>query len=138
MRTRAAGVGRFCARGGLLSVLICAGCAPRPAATAGDTPSPRLRLALTTTPDRPTSLDPTQLTVRVTDAAGGPVRGATVTAGLDMPTMPMGDNVIALRETRPGVYTGSGRFTMAGAWRVTAAAASGQQRATKSFSTDVR
>lgn len=129
-------------RGGLLlvlcGVLLQAGCAPRPAATAHDTPNPRLRLALTTTPDKPTSLDPTWFTMHVTGAAGGPVKGATVKVGLTMPAMPMGDNDIALHETQPGVYTGSGRFTMAGAWRITATAASGQERTTKSFSTDVR
>jgi nitrogen fixation protein FixH len=142
VRTDALCAGRFWKCGGLLlaflDVLIQAGCAPPPAATVRDASNPRLRLALTTTPDKPMALDPTQFTVRVTDAAGRPVRGATVTVGLAMPTMPMGDNAVALHETHSGVYAGSGRFTMAGAWRVTAAAASGQERAVQSFSTGVR
>lgn len=134
--------GRFWKCGGLLlaflGVLIQAGCAPPPAATVRDASNPRLRLALTTTPDKPMALDPTRFTVCVTDAAGRPVQGATVTVGLAMPTMPMGDNVVALHETEAGVYAGSGRFTMAGAWRMTAAARSGAGRAAQSFSAEVR
>jgi len=123
-------------RAGLLLFLFCAGCAPHPAAA--PRPNPRLNLALDRAPRPPMSLDPTFLTVRVTDAAGKPVTGASVSLRLDMPAMAMGDNVVAARETAPGTYAGTGRFTMAGAWRVTASAAKGPERASRAFPVEVR
>ena len=55
-----------------------------------------------------------------------------------MPAMPMGDNTQTLRETRTGEYGGTGRFTMAGAWRVTVTAARGAQQAVQEFPMEVR
>ena len=125
-------------RGGLLLLLLCAGCAPRPSAPPAEARDPNLHLALDTTPRSVRSLDPTVLAVRVTDAAGRPVSGAAVTLHLDMPAMAMGDNAVAARETAVGIYAGTGRFTMAGAWRVTARAVKGQERATQVFPVEVR
>lgn len=97
-----------------------------------------MNLALDMTPHPATSLDPTRLTVRITDAAGKPVREADVALRLDMPAMPMGRNEIKARETQAGIYAGTGRFTMAGAWRVTVTAVKGPQRATQAFSIEAR
>jgi hypothetical protein len=124
--------------GGLLLLLLCVGCAPRPAVPPVEARNPKLNLALDMTPRRAASLDPTVLTVRITDAVGKPVRGAAVTLRLDMPAMPMGDNVVTTHQTTAGTYAGTGRFTMAGAWRVTAAASKGLERATRAFPVEVR
>ncbi len=125
-------------RGWGLLLLLCAGCAPHPAAPPVEARNPKLNLALGMTPRPATSLDPTALTVRVTDAAGRPVSGAAVTLRLDMPAMPMGDNAVTTHETTAGTYAGTGRFTMAGAWRVTAAAAKGPERAAQTFPVEVK
>ena len=123
---------------GLLLSLLCAGCAPHPAAPLVETPNASLQMALELTPRPATSLDPTALTVRIRDTAGKPASGAAVTAQLDMPAMPMGRNEVALHETRAGSYCGTGRFTMAGAWRVTVTAAKGPNRAVRAFPVEVR
>ena len=123
---------------GIAFMLLCAGCAPRPGAPPVAAPNPRLHLALDLTPRPATSLDPTTLTVRITDAAGKPVSGVSAAAHLDMPTMPMGQNEVALDERRPGWYLGSGRFTMAGAWRVTVTASKGPERAAQAFPVEVK
>ena len=119
--------------GSLLFLVLCAGCAPRPA-TPPEARNPQMNLALEMTPRLPKSLDPTALTVRVTDAGGKAVSGATVFLHLDMPAMAMGRNEVKARETQAGVYVGTGRFTMAGAWRVTVTASKGSERATQVFS----
>ena len=121
-----------------LAGLFCVGCAPRPTAPPAEARNPNLKLALGMPPRPVTSLDPTALTVRVTDAAGTPISGAALTLHLDMPAMPMGENVVAMRETAAGRYVGTGRFTMAGAWRVTALAVKGQERAAQVFPVEVR
>ena len=129
-------------RGGPLLLLLCAGCAPSPAvpsaAGATVTRGPKMDLTLDGLPRPVLSLDPASLTVRVTDAAGRPVAGAAVSLSLDMPDMPMGNNVAAAREMAPGVYRATGRFTMAGAWRVTASAARGASRASRAFPVEVK
>ena len=128
-------------RGGTLfplALLLCAGCTPHPAALPREDLNPDLRLALDTTPNPPSSLDPTTFTVRASDAKGRPVSGATVSVRLDMPAMPMGDNGIGLKPGVVGAYTGTGRFTMAGDWRVTVTAAQGGRSATQGFSLRVR
>lgn len=122
----------------VILLLLCAGCAPRPAPPPAALRNPSLNLALGVTPRRVTSLDPTALTVRVTDASGRPVGGAAVTLHLDMPAMPMGENAVATREAASGSYVGTGRFTMAGAWRVTASAVKGPERAVRAFPVEVR
>jgi len=102
------------------------------------THGPKLNLTLDALPRPPLSLDPAPLTVRVTDAAGRPVAGAAVFLSLDMPDMPMGNNVAAAREMAPGVYRATGRFTMAGKWRVTASAARGASQASRAFPVEVK
>lgn len=97
-----------------------------------------MNLALDMTPRPVMSLDPTALTVRIRDAAGRPVSGATVTLRLDMPAMPMGRNEVRARETMAGAYAGTGRFTMAGAWRVAVTAVKGPERASRAFPVEVR
>ena len=125
-------------QGGIFLLILCAGCAPHSAAPPAEARNPKLNLALDIRPRSVRSLDPIALTVRVTDVAGKPVRGAVVTLRLDMPAMPMGDNGVTTREMAAGIYAGTGRFTMAGAWRVTASAAKGPERAVRAFPVEVR
>ena len=130
----------------MLLLLLFSGCAPHPArpSLGGPAPpatvtrGPKLNLTLDALPRPPLSLDPAPLTVRVTDAAGRPVAGAAVFLSLDMPDMPMGNNVAAAREMAPGVYRATGRFTMAGKWRVTASAARGASQASRAFPVEVK
>jgi len=141
-KTQARLVSRFCSPiiggGGALLLLLCAGCAPHPAAPPVEARNPQMNLALDMTPRPATSLDPTALSVRITDAAGKPVRGAAVTLRLDMPAMAMGDNRVTAHETTAGVYVGMGRFTMAGAWCVTVTAVKEPGRATQVFPVKAR
>jgi len=108
----------------VLAALLCAGCVPKQ--TPPPTPPPLVtpaqaskQVTLDWTPKTPRSLDPTQFTVRVFDAEGQPQTAKTVTLALAMPTMDMGKNDVVLKPTAPGVYTGTGRFTMAGGWWAT-------------------
>lgn len=60
-------------------------------------------------------------TLSVTNGkTGAPISGLRATVGLEMPSMTMPPNVVRLSPQKPGVYTGSGTFTMAGKWQATA------------------
>ncbi len=114
----------------LLAALLCAGCAPKdappPAPPPAVTPAPASKeITLDWTPKKPQSLDPTQFTVRVFDVQGQPKAADTASLSLAMPTMDMGKNEVALKSTAPGVYVGTGRFTMAGDWWATVKVSTG-------------
>ena len=98
-----------------------------------DASNPNLRLALDLTPTPPSSLDPTRFLVRVTDAQGQPVSGATVEVHLAMPGMDMGDDTVTTEADGSGAYAGMGRFTMSGDWRATVTASAGGRSATQGF-----
>ena len=126
----------------MLLLLLFSGCAPSPAvpSAAGTTVTrgPKMDLTLDSLPRPVLSLDPAPLTVRVADAAGRPVTGAAVSLRLDMPDMPMGENVANAHESGRGVYRATGRFTMAGKWRVTASAVKGAAWAARAFPVEVK
>jgi len=113
----------------LLAALLCAGCARQhspPLAPPQVIPaSASKQITLDWTPKTPRSLDPTQFIVRVFDAEGQPQAADKATLSLAMPTMDMGKNDVALKATAPGVYTGTGRFTMAGGWWATVTVSTG-------------
>ena len=119
--------------------LLLTGCAPKPAPRFIDPPPPALsahiRFALTGTPR---SLDVIPVTVRVTDAQGQPLSNARVSVDLSMPSMPMPDNKTFLRETGPGTYMGTVRFTMSGAWTATVTATKGGAQGTQTFPVTVQ
>ena len=96
------------------------------------------RMTLTCAPTPPRQLDPTQMQVQITDGTGKPVNGAAVTLALAMPTMDMGRNGVVAVAGAPGVYTGTGRFTMPGDWSVTVRAAKDSWQQTQSFPITVR
>ena len=100
--------------------------------------NPDLRIVLATQPAAPRQLDPTRLTVTLRDKSGKPVDGATVNVVLTMPDMDMGKNAVALAPGDPGVYVGTGRFTMPGKWSVNVAASTDALHAAQDFPVTVR
>lgn len=117
-----------------LALLALGGCGPKPGAVQAPAAGAGGRLTLETDPARPRSLDPTRFTVRAVDAAGRPETGARVTVDLTMPSMDMGKNTVAVTETAPGIYAGTGRLTMAGEWRATVTARQGAVADTRTVS----
>lgn len=114
----------------LPAVLLCAGCAPKqtpppaPPLTAAPAMSSK-QVTLGWTPKQPRSLDPTQFTVHLFGAGGQPQSAGSVSLSLAMPTMDMGQNEVKLKATAPGVYVGTGRFSMAGGWWATVKVSTG-------------
>ena len=76
------------------------------------------KVALALEPAQPVSQKPVTFRFNVTDAAGKPAAGLNATIALVMPLMDMGKNEFAGKETAPGVYEGSGAFTMDDEWEV--------------------
>ncbi len=100
--------------------------------------SPNLRVALSVSPQPTKQVDPATFTVRVTDATGQPVTGATVAVSLNMPGMDMGENKIMTAMQSSGTYVGTGRITMSGAWQATVTAAKGADKTTQAFPVQVQ
>lgn len=72
-------------------------------------------------PTEPRHLVNIPFALTLTDSLSGkPINKASVDLDLSMPSMSMPPNTVTLHETRPGVYTGTGIFTMPGHWLVTA------------------
>lgn len=59
---------------------------------------------------------PTEMRVRITDAKGQPVTGASVEYVVNMTDMDHGEHKAAARMTAPGVYEGTVNFFMVGPW----------------------
>ena len=74
------------------------------------------QLELKTQPPVPTSDQDTTFSLRVLDADGKPVTGASADLSLVMTFMDMGKNVVHLEDKGNGNYVGVGQFTMAGDW----------------------
>lgn len=93
-----------------VAALAFASCRAQPAAGAW-----KMKLAMAPSP--PSSAGDTTFTLRVTDAAGRPVRGGTASLDLVMATMDMGPNHVVLAPQADGTYRGRGAFLMSGPWR---------------------
>lgn len=119
----------------LCLALACAGCA-HPAVPAPSLSNAQWRMALT--PAAPRQLDPTQMTVQISDSHGRPVSGAAVTLSLVMPAMDMGQNQVAAKAGAAGIYTATGRFTMPGQWQATVQATKNTLHQTQSFPITVK
>ena len=59
---------------------------------------------------------PTEMRVRINDAKGQPVTGASVEYVVNMTDMDHGEHKAAARMTAPGVYEGKVNFFMVGPW----------------------
>ncbi|WP_139998563.1 FixH family protein [Paenibacillus paridis] len=57
--------------------------------------------------------------ISLTDQAGAPLEGATLSVKLDMVNMICGDYAFAMTEVAPGKYAGEGVPLMAGTWKAT-------------------
>lgn len=77
---------------------------------------PHLTMQLTTAPAAPPVGRDVTFTLRVRDAAGHPVNGASARLSLEMTFMNMGANVVQLSDRGNGVYSGVGTFPMGGDW----------------------
>jgi hypothetical protein len=76
-----------------------------------------LQTVIETAPSPPHAGQDVKFTVRVTEGSQ-PLAKAQVSLFLEMSDMDHGENRVALQEQLPGVYAGTGRFSMAGAWLV--------------------
>jgi nitrogen fixation protein FixH len=82
-------------------------------------------MALTWQPSPPVSDKDVTFALRLTNASGDPVDGASVTANLIMPSMDMGKNEVKLTDQGNGEYRGTGKFSMAGPWNVVVSSKAG-------------
>jgi hypothetical protein len=99
----------------LLVMLLSSGCTHSPAPTQ---PAPALVTTLQVTHAVSLRVCPFQLTV--TDLAHNPVPATGVALSLTMTTMLMPPNSVRMTQKSPGLYVGSGTFTMSGPWVVSA------------------
>ncbi|MDP9267808.1 MAG: FixH family protein [Acidobacteriota bacterium] len=76
------------------------------------------KVAVALDPAQPVSQKPVTFRFTVADAAGKPAAGLNAGIALVMPIMDMGKNEFPAKETAPGVYEGSGAFTMDDEWEI--------------------
>ncbi len=95
---------------------------PKPAAATNGT-DPAWKMTLSTVPDPPVNNKEGRFLLLLLDPAGQPVSGAQVRASLEMVGMDMGKNEVGFAEKGNGSYEGTGKFTMAGPWKVVVSAA---------------
>ena len=76
------------------------------------------KVALAMDPAQPANQKPVTFRFTVMDAAGKPAAGLNANVALVMPLMDMGKNEFAAKEIAPGVYEGSGTFSMDDEWEV--------------------
>jgi nitrogen fixation protein FixH len=80
----------------------------------------------------------TPLTVKITDAKGKPVGGATVETVLTMVEMDHGEFKEPAKEVKPGVYEAKQKFIMVGAWQIEVRAKKGAESASQKFRFDLK
>ena len=90
-----------------------------PQATTNSTATEQGKIAITATLGKP-SVGDNNLTVKIADAMGMPVKGAKVTLSVAMTSMDMGTAHPATKDNGDGTYSAKVNFSMAGPWRVTA------------------
>jgi len=96
-----------------LALLLSAGLVP--ACARGEAPAPAVRVECRVLP-QPPRVGPATVEVRLADAAGAPVRGATVGVEGNMNHAGMVPSIATTREVAPGCYEGALEFTMGGDW----------------------
>lgn len=113
-------------------LLWAGGCGPKPAPPPA-WPDSTLQVSLQLPPGPIRQLDPTPLTVRLRDERNRPIDGAQVIIDLSMPDMDMGKNQVVATPQDGGIYSGKGRFTMAGEWQAAVTVSRAGRRTTQSF-----
>jgi hypothetical protein len=89
------------------------------------------KVALSTDPEQPVSQKPARFILTVSDAPGKPAAGLAVKVALVMPIMDMGKNEFVAKEVAPGVYEGSGTFSMDDEWEVFVTLQKGKEKPAK-------
>ena len=126
-RSVGAGVGATGSNGGLAAINADGGVLAPPAALASEGTLPANRAAqqagnllviLSLSPYPPRGGQASTFEVTLADASGQPVSDATISLNLTMPAMWMPPNQFSLQPASNGRYSGSGRFTMRGEWRI--------------------
>ena len=92
-----------------------------------------INLTLSVDPKSPAAGGATTFIIGVKDRKGHPLSGAKVSASLVMTSMDMGKNIVDATVRGPGLYVGTGQFTMSGGWDVIVTAVKGSQKTTKTF-----
>ncbi len=95
------------------------------------------KVALALDAAQPISQKPETFRFTITTADGKPATGLNVNVGLVMPLMDMGKNEFTATEVAPGVYQGSGTFTMDDEWEVFVKIQQGDKHATHVFNVRV-
>ncbi len=76
------------------------------------------KVTLALQPPQPANGKPEAFRFTVTGADGKPAAGLSASVALVMPLMDMGKNEFPAKEVAPGVYEGTGTFSMADEWEV--------------------
>jgi uncharacterized lipoprotein NlpE involved in copper resistance len=95
------------------------------------------KIALALDPPQPANQKPETFRFTITGADGKPAAGLDVNVGLVMPLMDMGKNEFFAKEIAPGVYQGSGSFTMDEEWEVFVTVTKGGQKSAHVFNVRV-
>ncbi|MCA9987451.1 MAG: FixH family protein [Anaerolineales bacterium] len=93
---------------------------------------------LSLSPDTPTVMNPTVLTLMLQDAGGQPITGANVAFDLTMPGMAMPPNSAQASDDGHGAYNAEVTFTMAGDWQIQADVTYPDGSATFSFDLTIK
>ncbi|MFN2461209.1 MAG: FixH family protein [Candidatus Velthaea sp.] len=101
------------------------------------TPHGGLRVSATFNPS-PARQGSEVITIAVKDAAGKPVKGATVKVASTMPTMSMTGPTVSAPESKTGIYTAKINLNFATTWRFDVTAAGGRKSGTTQLSADVK
>lgn len=80
----------------------------------------------------------TPLTVKVSDAKGKPVEGATVETILTMVDMDHGEFKENAPAVKPGIYKSTQKFIMVGSWQIEVRVKKGAQTASQKFRYEVK
>ncbi len=104
-----------------VAVMIAAAGCQRISQQAPADQAPDIAAVLVVNPD-PALVGPATVTVRLSDASGAPVEGATVSLKGDMSHAGMTPTLADAAETAGGVYEAQWLWTMSGDWIVTATA----------------
>ena len=95
------------------------------------------KVALALQPPQPANGKPETFRFTVTGADGKPAAGLAATIALVMPIMDMGKNEFPAKEVAPGVYEGTGTFSMDDEWEVFLTLKSGDKQAKHVFNVRV-
>lgn len=89
-------------------------------------------------PNEIVKMNPTDITLTLSDKDNKPVENAEIEADLSMPDMEMPENKVILKHTSGGVYKGTAIFTMKGNWLIKAEIKVGDKELESKLNTTVK